>query len=457
MSLLKEWLKASTDQEILTFKANLKLKGEEARVFKYFVEKKGAGDASKKEALRDLNMTSTHFDKINTILLRKCYKLIAVNENELLFHLNQKILIKHLLHEIKLKERLLKKNQKVIPYKTRKIYFDLIAGVPARFYNEKKTILYGNSLIESSTNTEDITLYVKCRILYARLNIIRHGKPSQEGYQKITNEIFYLESLKNYSSLSPETQLWIYKSISFYYIRISNNREKHIMFLNKIKFLYEQNYLLPSKEKAVNDCNIASHYYDCNELIQAQNHYIAAFKKYSDLLTSEVRHIARFIEISVILNDFTLAETVYRKWLRIFLKTEHEAFGVLASITYAKFLIFTNKFKEALRIIQHGKILNSRFVYYKYDIELRMLENIIFALRKDYHFAQDLAHKNLKHISSQSISVKKFIHAHFFKLIIYFINNLIEEVPIPANAINYYKKYQQGELIIYGQLLKRLK
>jgi hypothetical protein len=454
MSLLTDLINTCSEEEAKLLNSGPYLSGKEKLVFEFILHNKSDPGISKQEAMIKFGLSSTHFDKINNVLLRKCYKILGGEGVELLHYLNQKLLIKNLLHEVKLIDRRPGGKESGASIK---LLFDMVAGVPAKYFNYKQACNYGDRLIAISKNEIGTKIYVECRILYAQLNIVRHGKPSTDKLKKFQAKIAALQNIKNSIHIDPEIKLWIYKTLAFFFIRINRDPQLHIHYLKKIKLVYEENFLLPLKEKAINDCNIASYYYDTNEIGKAQTCYTEAFSKYSHLLSSELRHTSRYIEICILLEDYKRGEMIYRKWMRPVLITEHEVFGVLAALTYAKYLIHTGKYNTAIKILQKGKLLNSRMVYYKYDIELRMLENLIFTLRKDYDFAMELALKNLKYISSQGLSIKKFMHARFFRLLINVIYNLKEGVPFSPQTVRYYKEYQQGELLIYGLLIKKIK
>ena len=111
MSLLSDFLRTLKDDEISSLKKIAFTDREHDAFIKtvWFVAQKNFSDAALQQ---ELKMTKAHFDKMNSVLLDKCYALHTGGEDsKVLYMLWEKGLYDHLLHEARMRERKYVKQQ----------------------------------------------------------------------------------------------------------------------------------------------------------------------------------------------------------------------------------------------------------------------------------------------------------------------------------------------------------
>ena len=100
---------------------------------------------------------------------------------------------------------------------------------------------------------------------------------------------------------------------------------------------------------------------------------------------------------------------------------------------------------------------NDKGLLLPFDIELRKLETLYFALTGDFAFAEDLIAKHIKFLHSKKISIKVSLHGKFFKV----MRDIIEEGTtgkrLSAAAEALLAEQSSSFQAIYGILLRKIR
>src|SRR5437763_149101 len=100
MALLHSFVSFLNEEEKQRFAA-IPLTGKE-RLLRDLLLVTALNSVSKTEMMQELQLTSTHYDKLSTLVLKKAYRHIAgANDLEQLNFLSKKLMFRHLFHDIR--------------------------------------------------------------------------------------------------------------------------------------------------------------------------------------------------------------------------------------------------------------------------------------------------------------------------------------------------------------------
>jgi hypothetical protein len=459
MSLLISFVRFLTDEELSKLK-RMPLSGKEKLVMQTLIQQPAISEISKTEMLRQLGISSSHFDKISTIVLKKAYRALAGDDElEQLNFLSKKFMFRHLFHEIR--HLSIKVQLNHIENAEKEKYFQALfnfsINVPAKYYDEK--FVEGNAghyLNNVSENREAKELEVKSKMLFGRLNKLTQQAPDARATARILKDVTELEKTYKYVK-QREPKVVLYHVLVNYYRLVEMNAGKRTDYLRKIADLYNGYDHMPPFEKNIAECHFAEICYELGDHKLAFQKYRHLFAHHMTLLKNQFHHFARFIELAIILDEFAIAHRMLDSLFRVYIINRHESTGVLGAILYGQLYLKMGQFDKAFEYISIAKSLNSIQVYFHYEIKVRMLETLFFAFSEDYDFVMRLCQRNTRYIQLQKLSLKKYKYAHFFYLL-RDVRGLKKMYPdmLPPKLASYLKEFQHGYELQLGQLLHKL-
>ncbi|MCY7410485.1 MAG: hypothetical protein LH473_09440 [Chitinophagales bacterium] len=369
--------------------------------------------------MKELALTSTHYDKINTQVLKKSYRFIAGDDElEQLNFLSKKFMFNHLFHEIRqLKAKVI--NGEVNPENKDKYIraiFDFSINVPAKYFNEsfvnQNGVFY---LSQVNDNIKAREFEVKAKMLFARLNSLTQKCPSSSVTIKMKKEIAALE--KKYATVEyPEIKSILYHCWINFYRMLIPDWKKRTLYLEKIQNLYKKDNV-PIFERAIYECHKAEVLYEKGEFAKAYLAYTKTFSSYMLLLRNQFHHFARWIELALILGLYSEAEQLLDSLFKVYVNNRHESNGVLGSLLYAEMYLLKNDFNNAFQYLSLAKSLNSIQVYFIYEIRIRMREALFFALNGDKRFVERLVQRCVRYIQLQKLDQERYTYLQFFRIL----------------------------------------
>ncbi len=418
------------------------------------------GSSGKQDLMEELQLSSSHFDKISTLLLKKAYRHFGgEDELEQLNFLSRKFMFHHLFHELRqLRGRVAntgyddEKRERYL-----RALFDFSINVPAKYYEEDFVSRMADDYLKNVKKDKPAReLEVKAKMLFARLNLLSQQAPDSVAIRRIEQEIRKTEL--NYKNVrDPHAKAVLYHVRANFYRMMKPDYRMRKKFLRKIVQLYGGYDKMPEFEKAIADCHEA-------EVLFERGEYEAAYYAYSttmpgkiQLLRNQFHHFARWIQLAIILGNYDAAENLLNTLFKMYVDNHHETNGVLGALLYAELYLAKGEFDPAFRYISMAKSLNSIQVYFTYEIRLRLLETIYFAFTSDFEFVRRLSLRNIRYIQLQKLSLKQFKYAHFFYLLKDF-SSLRRNYPnhLSPKINSYIKEFNIGYDKILGNLLHKL-
>lgn len=457
MTLIHTLTKFLTPIEIESI-SKIPLKGKEALVRDQILSMRESPELDKNHIQKKLAIKRPHLDKIFAILLNKFYtEIVPDGEMALLRYLRDRLMFQHLFHELKMIEKTLptEKMERAESEQYYREFFNYAVDVPAKNFDEKRARDYANKFIHFASDARKVDLYIRSKIAFARLRVIANSEPKAAQMKETLLLLIELEKdAIRFGGL--DAQVTINKSFVGYYAYIDPNPDLRLHYLLEIYNAYKDQPNFPLVDKAITDLNIAEVYFEKNNHKKSYEIYCETFEKYSYLLRSQYNHYARMTELALILGEVEHAKQLLKQVFAVFLETKHESHGVAAAIVYTKYYFYTSRPLKAHKYILLGKELNSKSVYFNYEIALRMFECIYFGFKGDTGFAIDLAKKGLKFIKSRGISVKTYKKARFFNLLIAIFESNKSGSPLNPRALKVLEEYHYGYDALSGLILDKL-
>jgi len=437
--------------------ASMPLPGKEKILRDIFVSELQA-EPSKRELMQRLGLSSSHYDKLSTVVLKKAYRFFGGDDPlEQLNFLSRKFMFHHLFHEI----RSLRLKMNGVTESRRESFlralFDFSINVPARYYDEKFVTKGAEDYLEHVKKDRPAReLEVKAKILFARLNLLAQQPPNKSAVKRIHKEIQEAErKYKNVDDARAKAILY-HVWVNFYRMVKPDYRQRK-KYLQKIAALYGGNEKMPEFERAISACHEA-------EILFERSEYDAAYYMYGTIITQRIQllrnqfhHFARWIELAIILGKYNEAEQLLNTLFKMYVENNHESNGVLGAILYSELYLATGDLDKAYHYLSLSKSLNSIQVYFTYEIRIRALETLYFGFAGDFDFSRRLALRNIRYVQLQRLSLKQFKYAHFYTLLKDFITIRRSYPKYSTPKVNaYIKEFDKGYDKILGILYHRL-
>jgi hypothetical protein len=419
-------LLATLNEDELRSLANLGLKGKEKDLFDLYIRYVGKPAPSKELIGAELSMSSSHIDKTNSIVLKKCYGALTSNGIGLWDIFLLKHLPRHLYHDFSLRERELKRtNDKTA---LSKFYFDAFETIHQLPYQDSDQAEAGRFMKSYFELTPNVSNGERIMI---EGRYIRQLITSATGSSAKVSNFFYLETrLKELENLIDDSVIPLHRTQFFlacahYYKVIDSNEQKQREYLSQS---------LELTEKYPNDfveidaplmrAKIADTYFQESNFEKAYSIYCEIIPKWRELMKTQFFYLSTYAHLATLCGKFTDTDSIINEFFGQYLQKEQEGqLRTVAEITLAKRLLSSGDIKKAKVHIDNGFMANDKGLLLPFDLELRKLETLYFALSGDYAFAEDLIAKHIKFLHSKKISVKSSLHGKFFKV----MRDIIEE------------------------------
>ncbi|MFN8285607.1 MAG: hypothetical protein U0V74_02585 [Chitinophagales bacterium] len=458
MSFLLELVRTLKKEEVQKLLL-MPVKGREEEVLQKTLSYRTTTDEVDSKIQEELGLSKSHFDKINSVLLEKCFGYLTDGSDAKVFTLLlQKQLLDLLYHEIKMREKAQLKTGK--EKEIREFYLQA-------FLATRKI----------GVNKLDLALVSK----YATEYLKHFPKAGLEDKAEIWlmyehSALFYNSVMGN--SVSYEPQFW--KVIHKWEKELKGknlHRANFHLQLAKANFYdfcsSDGDNLINSLETALQEfeaakggvpqalkmyafTKLAKAYCQTDQFEKALETYKESFAIWPDLKRN-VYHPVMFAVIAIINHRFTEAEQMLNENTREVL-THRTDMGMFFNIArnYAVLHIHKNEFDKALEYIHMFLQVNRVETDLLGEILNRIVQNAYFAAIGDWETALSLVKKNKKFLANKPSSSMITEYEKFFNLLRSIIKHRANGDKLPVDFEEQMAAYQRNIAKLYGDLLLKV-
>lgn len=413
MSYLLDFVKSLDENELLQFR-KLDLLGKEALVRDEYANQAKGFDESFLPV--KLQLTKSHFDKTNSVLLDKAMIYFAGScLKDKLDFLGRKQLSHLIQHELKLTEKKLKKQNNAETL--REFYEEAFRASTVANYNNfpvKEIDYYCKAYVRMLDKNE---VALKYRILAKREETtIRYytsrQKGSFENKKSLKNLLVWQRRIKGEKLFEVESRINL--GLSAYY---------EVSDINKsLYYLLEADSAARKVYDKITDRDKSFLLAMLGQQLIVLSRYKEGIEKYEELFSrfperaNYLYHPYQFVFALLIVKDLKLAEQAMKKYIEPFLKNENARnfhFDILR--LYAIYHLLNHETELAGNYLQRLLQFSKEDFTPMGDVLFRLVHNVYCVQIRDYALAADVLKKNIKFVDSKSdidemIAYKKLFH-----------------------------------------------
>lgn len=444
MSYLADFVKSLTDAELQVLK-KLDVIGKEEEVRDVYVRNQGFKVFDAKLICQQLQITQTHFDKINSVLLTKVmYALYGNDYNRMFSGVLQKGLTALFFHELKIVERgvLSAKNKKEIEAFYRAA-FDNLRSMFHPAYNARLTIQFGKKYLQSlsTKKTKADECYVEMMLLYGDIlaaafsgNDIKFTSVARKQLDK------YKE--KYYSQINFTSDFYIDFTEAAYYKHLTEDANGFVSAVLRAKASCNKSEReVQAKYSGVVLCELGFGLMCLNRFSEAHQNYTEAFQKHPDTIAKSFYHSGNYFATALSDKNYKSAEQIFNRYLlpRIQPATNR---SVLFDIYFmgAWLHIHQNSFDEAAEYLTLLQQYKRNEITQMGQAMLRQLECTYFFLSADVNTATNIVTRNLRQLKKMYAQSGAFSYYYHY-----------------ADCISQLMRWQSGSLRFPEKLQQQLR
>ncbi len=406
----------------------------------------------KEQLCKQLGFSSSHFDKICSVLFEKCLTLFAGNDYQRkAFFLNGKYL-----HDIRLHFLLSyeKKNIRTMNLDEKKAFYAFAYRIN----------LYGNTWQGENNKVKEFAqkyqkvipsksdyLYIESLTLKARIDFFRRANLSNNDKSELHELVHNLVDKCNATN-DILLQFEAYSTALIYYTRIEGNSSEGKKYAGQAFGLCEQYPdILADTEMLVVLMEIAALYYIEGENDAAYQVFHRIFEKHYALAKKQYRSIEQYTQVCFLLRKYDEAFMLIQEYWLHYCDTFHEALTVPACIMVAKYYLLTGTYSKAFPLIEKAEQHVDKNRFFHTDAQIRNLKTLFFALSGDTDTTLMLCQRNIKYLHSKAESKEKTMFTAFFRILQSIINNPYK--PLTKRQSTEMEFFRKGTAGVYGELL----
>ncbi|MBP7388991.1 MAG: hypothetical protein KA841_01230 [Chitinophagales bacterium] len=405
-----------------------------------------------------LSISSTHLDKLTSVLLSRCYELLFNNNTlELLDFLSKRTPFnKHYYHElnrqIKRAEATLDNKGLAEFYKANMSYIQL--NMPIIFIDDAvlKKLSVAYLKVDKSANAK---LLVECKLLYVTVCkqfAAATIKGNQDAFRKRIDALelpadadeelvfahFWLKSYYHHACENFELCSDVLKTAIRNMKKFTSEKSKLRTFQMELK-LAEMQYYNSHFEESFRS-------YKKNAK-SAYNHKIPDYSY----------HITKYLQICLITGHLDEAREVVQKRILQNGKLDRNALLPRDIISVAKYFLFEGNYALAHEFILLGFEKNPKGKYFQYEVELRNLQTACFYLEGQQDVALSMCRKHVRFLTAHGYGVDTSNFPFYYLLIKSFAKSQKLNKSLSPQDLQMLDRYQKGSYAIYGKLLLKMR
>ncbi|MDB5283661.1 MAG: hypothetical protein JWO06_2736, partial [Bacteroidota bacterium] len=420
MNLLFDFLKYLKKPDQVKIKA-LMLKGTQAEVWEQVQKQAKEGVFNKDLLLKELKISSSHFDKVTSELLAKCYVLLFGDDSIKLLHFltNQIVYIKHFYSEMNRRSNQAKKTmsreEQALFYK--KCMNLIQVGIPIIHRDEKvmKKLSEKYLALFKGEEKKHAALAVRCKLLLLKIDFLFAAGNISDEAKAIEKEIDDLGAL--IAGADEELVFDYHWTKIFYYHALEK-------FASAIKMVKEALLALSKTTGDLKDIHVLRFELKSAEFQYYIGQFDESYYNYHNLINTALFanipdsgfQVTKYIQICLITERIEEAERIIEQRLGHLRDKLSDGIMPRDIFSFIKFYLFKGDYEEAFRFIQLGFEKNPKGKYFQYEIELRNLQTACLYLTGQEPTALDICRRSIKYLRNHGYGINNSDFPHFYIL-----------------------------------------
>ncbi|MBL7997866.1 MAG: hypothetical protein JNL32_04420 [Candidatus Kapabacteria bacterium] len=455
MSLLIEYLHTLTQHEKQTLRG-LNLTKRERDVMDVALDH---SEETHEQQRKALGISAGNWDKLQSVLLRKCYTaMIPDGGVKLIHHLSARYtLSKHLYKEVIHQRKTLYPS---LPLSEQRAYCESLLTVflsmPLYNSNEKLLLHLLREYIAILPRTERAvqqSIYTS-QIHSARISRLAGAMTLQKDRTDKKMERTLLNEYDDACILSsPKAQVYADIALYDYYAAIESDMQ--INHIERATRTSEQIADFRTFDKQQIHTKYATALYQVlSDVESAQREYGSLFHLYPES-KNNIYPAAKYIQVCLILSRYDDAKAMLKGTFAPLLNHSRHTIAANAALNYAKYHTMVRDYPAALEMIHKGMTLLKKKLYVQYEIEFRNLQTAVFVMQNDREVALATIERNLKYLRSKGFKSSNSDFHEFYTLLRDYILSPEQFTPDETHQ-RIIDKWSNGIYNIYGALVKNI-
>lgn len=413
-------------------------------------------ESSRDQLLGGLKMSGAHFDKISSLVLRRAYEVVVPEGGlALLYDLNRRALYPNFFHEYRRQRKLMTSADAEERAEFHLQCVNLLSRLARDHYSERLVAEAAREYDRLRPSPDNAIYFEACIISGIIWGAAARGTNAQmreEVARRLRANAARITERTGSAALFKH-----YNAYALFHAQMDEQPTERLRYLEAADALtHEHPAAFTREDVAILRGKIAeSHYFNSSNLHRAYRLYAAAFRAYADVLVRDFYHTTKFIQLAIICGHHARAERLLRQRFGLHLSSEHQSIGTMGAISWAKLWLARGRVREAMPYVDFGFRHNRKNFFVQYEIELRILQTIAFAMQGDDEFVEQLAEKNLKYLRSKGFTLATSRYYPWtFKLLVAFVaerNGAVMTRELCAKLA----EFDEGAAAVYGVLLRR--
>ncbi|MCW5907529.1 MAG: hypothetical protein KIS94_06710 [Chitinophagales bacterium] len=460
MNLLFDFLQHLPQPELSKLQS-LSFKGTTGGVFKAMLQQSATGKFEREKIQKQFALSNSHFDKLTSELLSKCYKALYPEEGlPLLGFLSTRVVFnKHYYKELARQLRKLEQsgNKAALIELCKGCINHIHFNFPIMYKDSKVMQRLGRQYIAAVPQKQkaEVKFWVQCRVIYNQTdNLFAAAQMHVQG-KKVFSAI---EKLGKPQNIKSHELLFEYYWVLLYYYMAMENFPKGIEIAQEAIARLQK---LPHENAAL---NILRFELKLSELFYFSSRFEESYTKYHSVFTGAAAniipergyHTAKYLQICFITGHLNDAKKILNNLLKFYGDKLEETIPVREIFSFIKYYLFAGDYDNAFRFLQLGFRKNPKGKYFQYEIELRNLQVALFYLTGRQEMALQMCERNIKYLRSHGYSVKESNYPYFYILTRAIFEQRTSGRKFKPIEEEKMQRYLRGSFGVYGQLLLKM-
>ncbi len=406
-----------------------------------------------------LNLSVSHFDKINSVLLDKTIQQLYGGDcMKCLTSLVKRGLTQLMLHELKIMERRVKADKH--PQEILRFYaaaFEALCSMFHPNYDADMALTYGKKYLQSmghKTTIADET-FVAMRIHQSTM-VAQAVAGNEETYRAIALAVIKKWETKLKATKSKTALFHLLFTQAAYVKFYGSDAVPFLEALEKCKkLLPELDHVLQNSYSFRVYCELSFGYIEAENYRLAEQNFELAFALPGVDVTKQGYHSGNYLSVCLINKNYIKAAKIFETQLKVFLEPHvNRSFRFDVLLQAIMFQLHTKKFETAFEYLQQMRAYKRNEITQMGQILIRVCETLYFYCQQDFKMAAILAKRNVRFMMRPENRNPQFeYHLQLMNCLLLFSRQKEKGGPVTETMLQQKQQLRGSMFAIFNQLL----